>query len=96
LSCVALAAFYYAIDVRGMRRVRLLALVGANPLLAYVVPDVWEHVVKLVHLDGVWFGGVWRFLESGGTAGLLNAVFVTGLMLLLTAGLVRAGVRLKV
>jgi heparan-alpha-glucosaminide N-acetyltransferase len=96
LSCVALAAFYYAIDVRGMRRVSLLALVGANPLLAYVVPDVWEHVVRLVRLDGVWFGGVWRFLESGGTAGLLNAVFVTGLMLLLTAGLVRAGVHLKV
>jgi predicted acyltransferase len=96
MSCLAFAAFHYAIDLRGMRRVELLALIGANPLLAYVVPDVWEHAVKLVGLDGVWWGGVWRFLESGGPAGLANAALVTFLMLLLTAGLVRLGVRLKV
>jgi heparan-alpha-glucosaminide N-acetyltransferase len=96
LSSLLLAGFYYAIDVRGFRRVGLLVLVGAYPLLAYVVPDVWEHFVELVGLGSVWWRGVWYFHDRGGTAGLWNAALVTALMLLVTAGLVRAGVRFRV
>jgi predicted acyltransferase len=96
LCSFLLAGFYYAIDVRRFRHVGLLALVGAHPLLAYVVPDVWEHFVEVVGLGSVWWKGVWYFHDSGGTAGLWNATLVTALMLLVTAGLVRAGVRFRV
>ena len=70
--------------------------VGAHPLLAYIVPDVWEHVVGLLGLDGAWWRWVRYFHDRGGTGGLWNAALVTALMLLLTAGLVRAGVRFRV
>jgi predicted acyltransferase len=96
LSCLLLAVFYYLIDVRRFRHVGLLALVGAHPLLAYVVPDVWEHFVAIVGLDSVWWHGIWYFHDRGGGAGLWNAALVTALMLLVTAGLVRAGVRFGV
>jgi len=96
IGCLLLAGFYYAIDVRRFGHVGLLAVIGAHPLLAYVVPDVWEHFIGLLGLDSVWWRGVWYFHERGGSAGLWNAALVTALMLLLTAGLVRAGVRFKV
>jgi predicted acyltransferase len=96
LSSLLLAGFYYAIDVRQFRHVGLLALVGAHPLLAYVVPDVWEHFVEVVGLGSAWWKGVWYFHDRGGWPGLWNAALVTSLMLLVTAGLVRAGVRFRV
>jgi predicted acyltransferase len=96
LSCLVLAGFYYAIEVRRFRHVGLLALVGAHPLLAYIVPDVWEHFVEVVGLRSAWWKGVWYFHEQGGTGGLWNAALVTALMMLLTAALVRGGVRFRV
>jgi hypothetical protein len=71
-------------------------VVGANPLLAYLVPDLWSHVVQLVGIDGLWWKTGWYFHDRGGGPGLVNAALVTLLMMGVTVLLVRLGVRLKV
>jgi heparan-alpha-glucosaminide N-acetyltransferase len=87
LCALAFLGFYLLLDVLKIRRwSEFLRPVGANPLLAYILPDVLISVLwllsKLVGQDlGRW---LWPFAERGGGAGMLNALVVTGLILLLT------------
>ena len=94
-AAIVLALFmlcYWLVDVRGWRRWAVILLpAGTNALFAYIAPDLWEQLAAVLHLPRVW----WPYLESGGTAGLLNAAAMTVVMLGLTALANRVGLRLK-
>ncbi|MDC8757416.1 DUF5009 domain-containing protein [Janthinobacterium fluminis] len=84
--------FYVTIDVLKWRRwTALLLPVGANALLAYILPDLWEQLAAMLGLPRFW----WPYLEAGGGAGLLNAAALTFAMLLLVALANRRGLYLK-
>jgi predicted acyltransferase len=84
--------FYLLLDVWQWRRWSAPLLpAGANALLAYILPDLWEQAAAVLRLPRLW----WPYLESGGSAGLLNAAIMSALMLLLVAAASRAGLRLK-
>jgi heparan-alpha-glucosaminide N-acetyltransferase len=84
--------FYWLIEVCGWQRwAALLLPAGANALLAYILPDLWEQAAAVLQLPRLW----WPYLASGGGAGLFNAAAMSLLMLGLVAGANRAGLRLK-
>ncbi|NTV81817.1 MAG: hypothetical protein HGA24_10405, partial [Candidatus Aminicenantes bacterium] len=70
---------------------------GRNPLLAYLLPGVIGYAAAL--LGGLLridvFGILWPLYGAGGLAGMLNAAAMTGIVLLLTTVLTRAGLVLK-
>jgi heparan-alpha-glucosaminide N-acetyltransferase len=98
VCAVLFLGFYYLMDVLKVRRwAGFLQPVGRNPLLAYILPDILVCVLllgsSLVRLD---VGKIlWPFAERGGLPGMLNALVMTGLVLLLTALATRARVILK-
>lgn len=84
--------FYWLVDVRQHRRAAALMLpAGANALLAYILPDLFEQAAAALHIPRFW----WPYLASGGLPGLLNAAAMTALMLGFVAMANRAGVTLK-
>jgi len=84
--------FYLLIDVMGFRSwAKWLLPAGANALLAYILPDLWEQAAAVLHLPRIW----WPYLNTGGAAGLLNAAVMTVLMMSLIALANRAGLKLK-
>lgn len=88
--------FYVLMEVFQWRSwAAFLAPAGANALLAYILPDFWNHFTALVGLGKAWWTAAWPFLEKGGIAGIANAAAVSLFMVLLTHLLTRAGVRLK-
>ncbi len=84
--------FYILIDVLKWRRWTLWLLpAGANALLAYILPDLWEQLAAVLRLPRLW----WPYLEAGGGAGLLNAAAVTAAMMVLVGLATRKGLLLK-
>ncbi len=84
--------FYVLIDILQWRRWCMWLLpAGGNALFAYIVPDLWEQSMALLHMPRWW----WPYLEQGGVAGLLNATVMTLAMMGLTALANRSGWRLK-
>jgi hypothetical protein len=72
--------------------------IGANPLLAYILPDIvrslGDVLSDLFHVD-LW-KTFWPHWKSGGGPGLLSAAAMTGIILLLTWVLTRKKVILKI
>jgi len=87
--CVlAFWVFYVMMDVCKVRRwAGFLKPVGANPLMAYFLPDIVGSILGLlsglISRDlGRW---LWPLAGRGGVPGMMNALAFTGLILLLTA-----------
>ncbi|MGZ5438841.1 MAG: DUF5009 domain-containing protein [Candidatus Aminicenantales bacterium] len=98
LCCLVFLLFYVVLDVyKGKKAAAAIIPAGKNPLLAYLLPGLIGNAAgllgTLVHanIDRVF----WPFYGTGGIAGMLNAAVMTGVVLLLTTVLSRAGLRLK-
>lgn len=96
ICLAAYLGFYALMEVFKWRAwAAFLAPAGANALLAYILPDFWNHFTALVGLGKVWWTAAWPFLATGGAPGILNAAAVSLSMVLLTHLLTKAGVRLR-
>ncbi|MBE0711248.1 MAG: DUF5009 domain-containing protein [Candidatus Aminicenantes bacterium] len=98
ICCLVFLLFYIVLDIyRGKKAASFLIPAGRNPLLAYLLPGFIDGVLRLLggvlHIN-LW-QIVWPFAETGGIAGILNAAAMTGIVLILTTILGRAGVMLK-
>jgi predicted acyltransferase len=99
ICCLVFLLFYLGLDVykKGRKAAALILPAGRNPLLAYLLPGFIGNAAALagalVHADV--YRWLWPFLATGGLPGILNAAVMTGVVLLLTAGLTRAGLVLK-
>lgn len=90
--------FYLVMDALKLRRwAAFLQPIGRNPLLAYLLPDIIGAFLALASAATGFEADrlLWPFRGLGGGAGMLNALVMTGLVLLLTSGLTRAKVILK-
>jgi predicted acyltransferase len=99
ICCLLLLAFYWLMDVVKFRGwAAFLRPIGANPLLAYILPDIVRTLVDfgsgLFRLD-LW-KAIWPYWERGGLPGMLSAAAMTGIILLLTWVLTRQKVILKI
>jgi heparan-alpha-glucosaminide N-acetyltransferase len=98
ICCLLFLAFYLVMDVFKIRRwAGFLRPIGRNPLLAYILPEL---VIGFLYLVSAIFGFdagrlLWPFGDRGSWPGMLNALAVTGLILLITAGMTKAKVVLK-
>ncbi len=75
----------------------ILLVIGVNPLLAYIMPDIvnalTDLIASVVHFD---LGKVlWPFREAGGWPGHANAIGMTLVILLIVKVLTKARVILK-
>ncbi len=98
ICCLVFLGFYLLLDVlKIVRWAGFLQPVGKNPLLAYILPDILISALLLLSsLIGYDLGrGLWPFAEQGGAAGMLNALIVTGIILILTGLSTRWKVILK-
>jgi predicted acyltransferase len=78
---------YWAIDLRGWRRwFAVVRPAGANPLLTYLLPYIWNVIPGLAA-----FAGRWR----AGAAGAIRCLVFTAVMLAAAAVLTRMKVRLR-
>jgi heparan-alpha-glucosaminide N-acetyltransferase len=88
VCALAFLVFYLIMDVLKARRwAGFLRPVGANPLMAYFLPDIVASILYLLsslvgHDLERW---LWPFAGKGGLPGMMNALVVTGLILLITA-----------
>jgi len=88
--CLLFLAFYWVMDIWGLRKWAVwLIPVGVNPLLAYILPDIFGSFLDLANLNRYfwWINSGWN--------GVANCAVMTAVMLALVAGLTRARVRLK-
>ncbi len=98
ICCLLFLLFYLGLDVyKGKKAAAFIIPAGKNPLLAYLLPGIMANaaglVGTLVHAD---IGRIlWPFYGTGGLPGMLNAAVMTGIVLLLTTVLSRAGLMLK-
>ena len=99
ICCLLFLLFYLVLDVfkKGRRAAAFILPAGRNPLLAYLLPGLIGSAAGLAgtllhaNVDGL----LWPFYGSGGIPGMLNAAVMTVVVLLVTAGLTRAGLLLK-
>lgn len=95
-SCAITAAlwlgFYFFCDVRPVKFIaRPMAIAGQNVLLAYLLSEMQESVFDLLHLGG-WYDGL---AQANLAAAIARSAGCGAVILLITAGLNRAGFRLK-
>lgn len=89
--CLGFLLFYWLMDVKGWRAWALpFSEAGRNALAAYILPSV---VGAILHFTGT-SGFFWR--SWTGWTGAANAAVMTVLILLLTAGLTRLRIVVKV
>jgi heparan-alpha-glucosaminide N-acetyltransferase len=99
ICCLVFLLFYVVLDIykKGKKAAAFILPAGRNPLLAYLLPGVIGNAAALLggvlHID-LW-RVIWPFAETGGLAGILNAAVMTGVVLILTTLLGRAGLMLK-
>ncbi len=99
LCSLVLLGVYLLLDVLRIRRwSEFLKPVGVNPLLAYILPDILNSALGVLSsLSGYELGRwLWPLAERGGAAGMLNALAVTGIILIATSLATRWKVILKV
>jgi predicted acyltransferase len=90
ISCLCFLIVYCLMDWMKLRRwAAPFSVVGQNALLAYILPGMLGNFLALIGLPGI----LWHF-DSGG-AGALNAAAVTLLVVAITWGATRLGVRLR-
>ena len=89
-SCLLFSVLYWIADVRGWTAwAFLFRPAGSNTLLTYLLPDVFFYLTAWLGLEAVL--GHW----DAGPAGITRAVCFTIAMLLLSAALTKARVRLQ-
>ncbi|HOJ18064.1 MAG TPA: DUF5009 domain-containing protein [Ignavibacteriaceae bacterium] len=94
LYCSAICAvlfvlLYFVIDMKGYKRwTFVFSPTGSNPLLAYILPDIFYAILGLLHIT---FIGVYL---SDGILGILRSIIITALMVILTSFLTKKKVRL--
>jgi predicted acyltransferase len=89
-SCLILALFYLTMDVWKFRAWGAWLLpVGINPLLAYILPDIFSSAVDLTHTWELF----WRW--NTGWPGVGNAAVITLILFAVAAGLTRLRVVMK-
>jgi len=98
VCCLAFMAFYLLMDVLKVRRwASFLQPIGKNPLLAYILPSIGDYLLSfaswLFHIHA--WRIFWLYRERGSLAGMLNAVVMTGIILLITWAMTRARIILK-
>ena len=99
ICCLLFLLFYLVLDVfkKGRKAAAFILPAGRNPLLAYLLPGLIGSAAGLAgtllhaNVDGL----LWPFYGSGGIPGMLNAAVMTLVVLLVTAGLTKAGLLLK-
>jgi heparan-alpha-glucosaminide N-acetyltransferase len=99
ICCLLLMMVYWLMDIRRIRGwASFLRPVGANPLMAYILPSLIGPVFGFASaLLGTDVSRVfWPLAERGGLPGILNAAAMTGVVLLLTWALTRQKVILKI
>jgi len=90
LCCWSFLLVYVGMDIGKLRRwADPLALVGQNALLAYILPGILNNLLGVAGVAGV----LWPY--GSGAPGALNAAVLTMLVLLITWGATKIGVRLK-
>jgi len=99
ICCLLLLVFYWLMDVVKLRSwAAFLRPIGANPLLAYILPDIVRTLVDfgsgLFRLD-IW-KTIFPYWEGGGGPGILSAAAMTGVILFLTWALTRKKIVLKI
>jgi len=99
ICCLLLLIFYWLMDVVKFRSwAAFLRPIGANPLLAYILPDIVRSLLgfgsDLFRLD-LW-KTIWPYWERGDGPGMLSAAAMTGIILLLTWVLTRKKIILKI
>lgn len=95
-SCAITAAlwlgFYFFCDIKPVKFIaRPFSIAGQNVLLAYLLSEMQESVFDLLHLDG-WYDGL---AQANLAAAIARSAGCGVVILLITAGLNRAGFRLK-
>ena len=98
ICCLVLLGCYYLMDVKGVKKwANFLLPIGVNPLLAYILPDIFGSVLDiLTSITRVDFWKLlWPFREAGGWPGHLNAVIMTLIILLVVRVMTKAKVVLK-
>ena len=98
ICCLVFMLFYIGLDIaKGKKAAAFILPAGKNPLLAYLLPGLIGNAAALAgtlfhtNIDRV----LWPLYGRGGLPGALNAAVMTGIVLLLTAVLTRAGLVLK-
>lgn len=90
ICCLLFLVFYWIIDERHHRAwAGFLLPAGRNPLLAYLLPYLVTRGFAVLGLQNL----LWP--STHGLPGAINAAVLTVVILLLNAGLTRAGVRLR-
>ena len=90
LCCLSFLLVYLLMDVANVRRwAGPLVPVGQNALLAYILPGILGNLFAVIGLPGL----LWHYGSSW--PGALNAAVVTLLVLAITWGATRIGIRLK-
>jgi heparan-alpha-glucosaminide N-acetyltransferase len=90
LCCLSFLLVYLLMDVANVRRwAGPLVPVGQNALLAYILPGILGNLFAVIGLPGL----LWHYGSSW--PGALNAAAVTLLVLAITWGATRIGIRLK-
>lgn len=99
ICCLVFLLFYVVLDIykKGKKAAAFILPAGRNPLLAYLLPGVIGNAAALLggvlHVD--LSRVLWPFWQTGGLGGILNAAAMTGVVLILTTLLGRAGLMLK-
>jgi heparan-alpha-glucosaminide N-acetyltransferase len=93
ICCLVFLLFFIVLDIykKGKKAAAFILPAGRNPLLAYLLPGVIGNAAVLLGADRI----LWPFYGAGRLPGMLNAAVMTGIILLLTAALTRAGLVLK-
>ncbi|PWU16703.1 MAG: hypothetical protein C5B50_12960 [Verrucomicrobia bacterium] len=90
LCCLAFLVVYVFLDVaRWQKWGVLFAPVGQNALLAYILPGIIANFFEVLGMKGL----LWPY--TSGCAGAMNAAVLTAIVLALTWGATRIGLRLK-
>lgn len=90
ICCLSFLAVYFLMDMNHLRRwASPLIPVGENALLAYILPGILGNLFAVIGLKGV----LWQY--GSGWPGALNAGVLTLLVLCLTWGATKSGIRLK-
>lgn len=98
ICCLLFLLFYAGLDLwRKEKAAAFLVPAGRNPLLAYLLPGLIGSAAGLLGtlLHANVEGWLWPLAGAGGLPGMLNAAVMTGIVLLLTTVLTRAGLVLK-
>ena len=90
VCCLSFLLVYVLMDMAHLRRwADPLVPVGQNALLAYVLPGILGNLFAVIGLPGL----LWQY--GNGWPGALNAGVLTLLVLVITWGATRIGIRLK-